>query len=748
VVIALALTLAALFLATRLEITADNRVFYHGQNPKYAELLRIEETFELYSNVTFLIVSKEGLTKQSSSAIDWLSREVENYEGYIRHHSLANYPHIKSTNDDIEVSTVLRAACQNTSDCEYLDNRTLYPEIEEITNRLISADRTAFAVIVAVDIEVGDNEALENLSEAIKQSTVDFEQKHPDLTLAHTGAIPMMQAFAEASNRDLGQLFPISAGFMLLLSTLLFGSIRFALAVFACSLTNVVWIMGLASLFNLSINSATSTLPLALLVISISSSAHIVCYISFRLNETERTREMFCRLTSQSCNANRTPILLASLTTCIGLATLSFVQIPPFREFGFLAALGTITNYFTVLHLLPAALRLTSPNTQSPSSSTFKEVVNDYARYIDRGKLPTKRITTILVIAVAGLANFSLDEDYIEYFDITHEFRLGANLLSEKLASPYSMEITIEYEEQGEALQAANLKATRDFQSSLTDEELVVNTLSIVQYIDSAKRAFGNSNFSPEDEDEYVQQLYLAFELSLPTGHTTTELVDSEHKRARISLLLGSASSSSLIDLETKIGKLWDSKRHGFTEGAKIAVSGETLPLAHLSKQSIIQVLQSVLVCFALLSVGVLIVTKSYSLAILSVGAIAVPLAMAFGCWAWFDSEFGLATALVIAVTIGILIDDTIHFLTRYRTGLLTHDLQPKSAVSYAVHHSAAGITASSLILVSGFLVLCFSSFAVNQQFGIGVSLTIGSALVLTLIGLPAILLKAEPLLK
>lgn len=740
---ALSIAVLALYFLSELSITPDNRVFYHDKNPRYVELVEVENTFELYSNVTFLIASDAPLSPDTAQAITWLSIEVESYQGYVRHSSLSNYPHLEEQEDNITITSVLEAACPLALHCDDIVDRENYPEIKQVENRLLSPDATAFAVTVAVDIGVSDISALQKLTHQIQETISSFNENYPHLNIVHTGAIPMMQAFADASNQDLGKLFPISILLIGFVSAVLFGSIRFALIALVCAILNVVWVMGLASLFKLQINSATSTLPLALLVISISSSAHLICYISLRMSERRRDRNAFRDLVTQATIANRTPILMASLTTCIGLATLSFVEIPPFREFGLLAALGTITNYFVVVGVLPAALRNIPPGKEKLRTSIFLRLINRYARYIDNGRLPIKTVLLATCAAATGLMNFSIDEDYVKYFDKSHEFRIGADLLTDKLASPYSMDIAINFGEPGAALDRVNLDALTEFQQQLESDELVVNVLSLVQHLELAKLAFGE----PENANdaEYVEQLYLAYELSLPPGHSTNVLIDPNHQILRVSVLLGEASSSTIIAFENRIKEYWQEAPAELSHGTVMTVTGETLPLAHLSEESIRTVLFSISVCLILLWLGIALSTKSILLAFISVGAALGPLAFAFGSWAWVDSEFGLATAIVIAVTIGIIVDDTIHFLFRYSAGKRNHDLAANAAITYAIHHSAAGIISSSLILVSGFLILCLSSFAVNQQFGIGVSLTIASALLLTLIALPAVLITLRP---
>ena len=737
----LVLACIAYLQARDLEITSDNRVFYHAENPKFVDLKETEHTFELYSNITFLIISKETLNPETAQALNWLSGAVEGFEGYIRHSSLDNYPHLEVTGDEIEVTTTLEAVCSDLAKCKSIADLNAFPEVEFLNNRLLSKDEKAFATSVAIDIKVGDTLALNQLTTQIEGAVSEFNKEYPDLELVHTGAIPMMQAFADASNQDLGKLFPISVFLIFVVSCILFGSIRFALAALTCSVLNVVLIMGIAKLFGLSINSATSTLPLAMLVISISSAAHLICYVSLRLGDSGQGS--FQELVTQSTKANSTPILMASLTTCVGLATLSFVDIPPFREFGLLAALGTISNYFLIVGLLPALLRLVPVKQRIERPSVFYRVINSYARFVDNGKLSIRWVIVAAVLASLGLTKFTIDEDYVKYFDRSHEFRIGADLLSENLASPYSIDLSVDFEVEGAALHPKNIKLVEELQKEIERDPLVVSTFSLIQHLKIAVAALGDKD--TEDEESYLQQVFLAYELSLPPGQTTNVFIDPNHQKLRVSVLLGKASSSKLLSLEQRIKDAWKKLILSKGNTAELLITGETLPLAHLSKEAIIQVLASIVTCLALLWAGILYSTKSLLLANIGVGAVIGPLTISFGTWAWVDSEFGLATAIVIAVTIGIIIDDAIHFLHRYRIGRSTHDLSTDASISYAIHHSAAGIIASSLILVSGFLVLCNSSFAVNQQFGIGVSLTIASALVLTLVVLPAILITFRP---
>ncbi len=307
------------------------------------------------------------------------------------------------------------------------------------------------------------------------------------------------------------------------------------------------------------------------------------------------------------------------------------------------------------------------------------------------------------------------------------------------MASPYHVDLIVNFEEEGAAFHSNNIQTISDFQENLSELPDIVNQLSFIQHLDSARRALAGHD-SPkltELDESLVEQYYLAYQLSLPAGYSANEFVDIANQQVRISVLLRNMTSQRLRLLEEKISAIWGKQ---FATTGKLTITGESVPLAYVSQRSIAQVAKGVLSCILLVFIGTYLGTRDLRLSALSILAIVAPFTMSFGTWAWFGADFGLATSLVIAVTIGIIMDDTIHFIFRYQKGRRGLDLAEGSAIGYAIHHSGVGIISSSVILVAGFLVLSLSSFTVNRYFGLGVCLTISSALVFTLLALPPLI--------
>ena len=729
-----------LSITSNLEINPDNRVYYAESNPRFISLRNFEEEFQTYSNVTFLLEFDETIKPSHAKQLTWITNQTYNLPGFIRHYSIENYPHIRSSADDIEITTTLAAACQPAlQQCVFEGAEFDY--LDEITRRLISPDLGSLALVAVLDIPISNHAAVTQAASQIKEIQAAFSAQFPQTNISYTGTVPMMQAFVDASQRDLGLLLPLSILVMFILVSIATGSLYFALVLGTVCLGGIICTLAVAKLLGLTLNSATSILPLALLIISTSSTVHLLTFISRRfLGEDSGD---YNTLIQTAVNANRIPILLASLTTAFGFLTLCLVEIPPFREFGLLGALGVGINYFTVIYIVPEFLKLRQRHATFRFQDVFSKAINSYAKFTDEGKLPKKAILIASALACVGLLGATIDENYVEFFDSSHEFRKGADRLNAELSSPYHLDLIIDFGQESAAFEPINLQSTLDFQSALNAMTEVSNSLSFAQHIVRAKKSFAPQSKLDigSETKETLEQYYLAYLLSLQEGQSPTEFLDVANQKARISLLLTNLSSRELRGLERAIGDAW---KADYAEIGTITITGEAMPLAHISRRSILDMGLGLSASLLLLFIGALAITRNLRISLITTLSVLSPFMMSFGLWSWTGTEFGLATSLIVAVTLGIIVDDTIHFIYRFLRGRNQLELTERAAIGYAIHHSGWGIFASSVLLTCGFAILIFSTFTVNEYFGVGVCISIFCALMFTLMVLPTLLTRSQ----
>jgi predicted RND superfamily exporter protein len=175
---------------------------------------------------------------------------------------------------------------------------------------------------------------------------------------------------------------------------------------------------------------------------------------------------------------------------------------------------------------------------------------------------------------------------------------------------------------------------------------------------------------------------------------------------------------------------------HMFTYG-----SGLSIIWAHISKRNIESMLGASFGALVLISAMLILSLRSLRLGIISLIPNLTPAFMAFGIWGLLVGQVGLALSVVASLTLGIVVDDTIHFLSKYLRARREKDMDPVEAVRYAFNTVGKAMWITTFALVAGFLVLSFSGYNVNAQMGLLSAIAISLALFLDFFFLPALLM-------
>ena len=212
--------------------------------------------------------------------------------------------------------------------------------------------------------------------------------------------------------------------------------------------------------------------------------------------------------------------------------------------------------------------------------------------------------------------------------------------------------------------------------------------------------------------------------------------MNQSQSESRISVLLKETSSADIQALEERI-RDWEI-RH--SEGASLSITGENIPVAHLSELNIKSMIYGLggSILFSALIIG--IVFNSARLSIAALLSIVVPVLAGFGFWGWTIGQIGLASTAIVALTIGVVVDDAVHLIFRYLDGLRTLGLNAMEASAYSIHRAGSAISTTSIVMIGGLGVLLFSDFTVNSSFGACTCLIIALALIFDMLVLPRIL--------
>ncbi|MBV1920321.1 MAG: MMPL family transporter, partial [Pseudomonadales bacterium] len=287
--------------------------------------------------------------------------------------------------------------------------------------------------------------------------------------------------------------------------------------------------------------------------------------------------------------------------------------------------------------------------------------------------------------------------------------------------------------------QTANFVEWARSQPEVTQVISYTDTLKNINMVMQDNQA---GSYSLPATSEEAGQLLLTYELSLPFGADLNHLIDHQKEALRISIGLTSQSANTLIDFENR-AQIWISenmaKNFDISPGASVSMM-----FAHLGANNINSMITGNIIVTILVTLSLIIILGSLKFGLLTLLPNIVPALMAFGIWGVFVGEINMAVAVVFCLTLGIVVDDTVHFTSKYLYGRRNLKLQPAHAMEFAYLRVGKALLITTITLVTGFLVLCFSSLKVNSAMGILVAMTIFIAFVFDLFVFPRLLVLVD----
>lgn len=729
--VVLTLTLIAGAGILDLRVSTDNRVFYGSQNQYFMDFLRFESQFTTNDNVIFVIHANEQISQgQFASAIRWLTEKAGTLDHAIRVDSLANYPYPIATREEIKVLPILDWACPNSGKC----TKDLSAPLEDLhlINRLVSPDQKSAGIIATLSIERGAVGLIEHVQSQAREVTAEFKNQYPDYEIVFTGGVPMMAAFAEATAEDLSVLLPVSLAIMLILLIGVLASAGLAVSVLAIGLISSVIVLGCAGWIGLTINNATSITPLIILVLVITNAMHLAIHycLGIRTTDSQEQRRAQALL---STRANLTPLVISALTSAVSLSSLALADSPPLQQLGLLSAAGTLVGCGLTLVLLPACMTLVSGSKTSRLARAIQHSMNGYARRIERKGAPALSVSLALLAASLGLIHLSIDDDFVRFFKESVEFRLQTDRATELLAGPNHIELVLSTRGNDTVFEPEFLLYLSKLTNEARSDPLVASAHSFSDVMEHLSSVVFESQLNGHMNEEELNQLFLIYEMSLGIGQTNTDFINSEQTSARASILLKESSSREIQDLESRLYRYHEANASNFD----LKVTGENIPVAHLSEMNIRSMAFGIATTLAGTAILLGLWFRSARLGLVIFFAIATPVAAGFGVWGWTAGSIGLAATAIVALTIGVVVDDTTHFVYRFLDSRTRLGFSPTEAAAYATHRVGTAMISTSIVLGIGLSILVLSDFAVNSTFGSVTALIIGLALMFDLGILP-----------
>lgn len=728
---------------TRLHFTNNYRVYFSHDNPQLRAFEALENRFTKNDNVFIVVAPADGnvFSRENLAVVEEITTKAWQVPFSNRVDSITNFQHTRADGDELIVSDLVKNA-STLADSELATVKTVALQEPGLRNNLISPDGRVTAVVITVQLPRRDETTeVPSVVAQVRQLAAGIEQRHPGIRIHLTGAVVMDYAFSEAAWHDLATLVPLSFVVMVALVGILIGGVVGTLGTVLVIGFSIVIAMGLGGFIGYPVSAPTSAAPIIILTVAIANCVHILESFLHGLSQGLTKHDA---VVASLCE-NLQPIFLASLTTVFGFLTFNFSQVPPFRQLGNLVSIGDLSSYLLSITLLPALLAIL------PARRAQHQEVIAVPAMIRLGEFVIRRRRALLwgmsIMAIAMIANLprnQLNDIFVRYFDETVPFRTDSDFTVANLTGLYHVQYGLDSGETGGVSNPAFLQDVDAFANWYRQQPEVIY---VGTFTDVMKRL--NQNMHEDDPAQYrlpgdrelAAQYLLLYEMSLPYGLDLNNQINIDKSALRIVVSTQTLSSQGLIALNQRAEQWLAANAPAIKSGSG---TGTALMFANIGKRNINAMLLGTLVALVLISGVILLSLRSVRMGLISLVPNLLPTAMGFGLWGLLVGEVGLSLSLVMSMTLGIIVDDTVHFLTKYLRARNDQGKSAMDAVRYAFKSVGRAMIVTSIVLVAGFLILSFSHFELNSGMGMLTAIVIILALVADLFLLPPLLLSLE----
>ncbi|MCY4549616.1 MAG: MMPL family transporter [Defluviicoccus sp.] len=731
----LAMTAGAGFVS----VTNDYRSLFDEDNPQLAALNALEATYGASNRALIAVAPREGsvFTRETLRAVEELTEAAWQAPHSTRVDSLTNYSHSRANGDELIVRPLVEDAGA-LSDPELERVREVALNAAEIAGRLVSRDGKVAGL--AIDFALPDNPdaAVIEITDYLNGLLDKARAGHPDIAYYLTGDVPLNRAFADATKDDLETLIPVVFAIITLVAAALLRSILGTVALVAVLMFAVNTTVGLAGWLGTVFNPANSGVPIIVMTVAVAHSVHVV---AAALDGMGRGLDRNAAI-AESIRVNAWPVFLTSLTTAIGFLSLNASDSPPFRVLGNLVAFGVFCALVYSLTLLPALLSVLPmrPRARRAGQPAF---FDRFGGFVVRRRGVLLWCSAILaVVLVTGIPRLELTDNWTKYLSERYEFRKDTDFVIDNLTGVETLEYSLDSGTEGGITEPAYLRQVEAFAEWFRKQPEVSH---VQAFPDIMKRL--NKNLHGDDPDFYrvpddpdlSSQYLLLYELSLPFGRDLNNRIDIGKAATRMTVVMRSLTSQAQRELDAR-AQAW---LRANAPGLAAEASGVTIVFAHLSQRNIESMLTGTIVAMALISLILVFVFRSLRVGLLSLVPNFIPAAMSLGLWGFMVGRVGLAGSVMTAIAFGIVVDDTIHFLTKYLKARREGRDAPE-AVRSAFRAVGHALWTTTAVLALGFLVFASSGFEVSWALGLLVSLTIVFALLADFLLLPPLLMALD----
>ena len=726
---------------SKLTFRGDYRIFFSADNPQLLAFEQMQNEFNKSDNIMIGVAPKDGNVFSASSLqlLLELTEAAWQTPYSIRVDSITNFQHTAALEDDLLVGDLVPATTP-LEDADIARIKQIALHEPSLAKRILSEQGEVTAVNITVQFPEQDkNKEVFDTYGFADELVKQFSSKYPEVEFHLAGVIAMNNALASEAEHDARTLIPLMFGVIVIMLALLLRSIWGALVTVVVISIAISSTLGLAGWAGIFLSMTTVNVPTILMTLAVADCVHVVASMQFALSRGDNKTSAI----RYSMERNLVPVFVTSATTAIGFLTLNFSEVPILADLGNMSAVGVMLACGFSLLTLPALLCLLPQLRAAASGNDAQPVMEHLANFVIRRHRLILPLSLLLMLGFSAMISFNkINDEAVKYFSTDTRFRQSMDFLNDYLSASASVDFALQSGQSSGVNQPEFIAAVEQFSLWLAQQPGVIHVNSIS---DTFKRLNQNMHADdpayyriPTEQDEAAQYL-LMYEMSLPYGLDLNNQLNLDKSATRITASLRNMGSKEITEFERNALAYLTQHYPQYTATA----ASTALMFGHIGERNMASMLQTLPLALILISVLLVFSLRSWRMGLISLAPNIAPAAIGFGIWGWYSGEINLGLSVVASLSLGIIVDDTVHFLAKYQHAK-QEGRSAEQAVRYAFSSVGRALWITTAVLVVGFSVLMLSNFSLNSDMGLLTAIIILVALVIDFLFLPAFLLKFD----
>ncbi|EHZ2900822.1 MMPL family transporter [Vibrio vulnificus] len=727
--------------AKNLYFRGDYNIFFDGSNAQLQAFDEIQTTFAKTDNIALVLAPKSGdvFDQRTLTQIQEMTEQAWQVPYSSRVDSLANYQHTEAVDDDLLVEDLLYQSYPLTAE-RIAKVRAVAMSEPLLVNALVSEKGDVAVINITMQMPGVDETAEVNEVVAyVEQMLSHYRAEYPDVTIYKAGIIAMNHSFAMAAQNDSATLVPTMLLVILVFLTLMLRSFLSVLATLVVIIGAIVATLGIVGWAGMFLHVASVNVPTLIMTLAVADCVHVIASMRHFMRQGMPKSQAIHR----SVTLNFVPIIITSVTTAIGFLMMNMSDSPVLRDFGNLSALGVMIACVLSVSLLPALLNLLPVRFSAKQAAKSSDIMDKLADLVVHRRNVLLPLSIVVIAGSAALIPYNkVNDESVKYFDTSSDFRQAADFMEQRIGGMTTMSIAIKTHQSQGIASPEFLEVLGEFTSWLREQpetDHVASLSDIYKRLNKNMHGDDSAYYALPAERELAAQYLLLYEMSLPFGLDLNNQVNVDKSSVKLQLTVKNLGSVELVALEERIYQWFASHAPRY----QVVASSPSLMFAHIGETNMASMLSTLPITLFLISALMIFALRSWRLGVISLVPNIAPAVIGFGLWALISGEINLGLSVVVTLTLGIVVDDAVHFLAKYQHAR-KEGQNAEQAVRYAFHTVGRALWITTVVLVAGFSVLAMSQFRLNSDMGQLSAIVIFVALVIDFVLLPSLLMRFD----